>query len=74
LHHIKRRHHAFRLGIRTTFRPSAESSSFLAATAFRPMLLFVYTSSETPMPWPRQSAETFGSTLAPWPKLGQRIT
>jgi len=50
---LSARHDAFCLGIRTTFRPSTESSSFLAATPFCWMLLFVYTSRETPMPWPR---------------------
>jgi hypothetical protein len=34
LHYIKHSHDAFRFGIRTTFRPSTESSSFFAATAF----------------------------------------
>jgi hypothetical protein len=34
LHYIKPGHEAFRFGIRMTFLPSTESSSFFAATAF----------------------------------------
>ena len=46
-------HEAFAFGIRTTFVPRIESSSFFVAAAFLPMLLFVYTSKDTPMPCPR---------------------
>jgi hypothetical protein len=52
-HYINDPHEAFLFGIRTTFRPSTESSSFLAAAAFCLRSVFVYSSSETPMPWPR---------------------
>jgi hypothetical protein len=40
-HYINDLHEAFLFGIRTTFRPNTEFSSFLAARAFCLMSLFV---------------------------------
>lgn len=40
LHYIKRLHDAFRFGMRTTFPPSTEFSSFLAAAALCLMSVF----------------------------------